>query len=1523
MFGSKTLKAALTGTTALIGVAMLMAPTSASAAPINGNVHGTHNMGAGEALVIGNLGDVATGAQTGITIQGVTATSIANNGTIGGTGGNTIGILVQSAGAIGGDISGGVDNHGTIFGGGTGGAIVIEQSSNISGGINNESDGLIDGSGVGIRVKGFSVLTGLISNAGHITVTGTAIQAASFSNLQGGIHNTGTINGSVVGIAVDTLSNISGGITNAAGKTIHGGSTAILVQDSDISGLIDNSGTVSGGKFGIHVQSTGNISGGIKNETTGVISGSTAGIKVNGGGSDISGGVDNFGHITGTGTGLGIEVAAGGNISGGIHNEAGAFIHGGSTGILLTGSSSSISGLVQNAGTISGGSKGIQVSGGNIGGGLENDTTGIISGFVAGILVTGTAAHINGAINNFGQITGTGGGGVGIEVSAGGGIGGTISNNVTVVNHVVTATGTITGGNTGILVTGAGSAIGGGIHNFGIIQDANQYGIKVAAGGVITTIDNAVTVDNNPDAQHQVLLAHGQIIGNTAGIDVNGAGSNINGNGVTNEGTISGDDGITVQSGGDISGGITNNVTTGTVNNVAGTLLFTGNINGTSRAGVFVTGTGSNISGGIDNFGNITGNEWGINASAGGHISGLIHNQQNALISGLHTGILATGAGTALGGGVTNAGSIRGDDLGINAAAGASIASVTNTVTGHIFGGSAGINITGAGSVINAINNAGTISGTTAINIGAGAGAGEINNTGTIGGNIGIKVAATGTITGGAGSSSNAILVNGPAGFINGGINNSGTIRSGGQAISVTGGGTINSGITNTATGVIHGTSATGTGINVSGAGSAINGGITNVGTIEGGAGVGDGIKVGAGAFIHGGIADTGLIQGGTFGINNAGTIGGTSASTGVRVTGAGTISGIHNTGTIQGDTNGIFVGGGGGANISGVGIDNFGTIRGGANGILVSNAHISGGITDEAGGIIDPVAGNAINLIGLTASTPITINGGSTDGTNTNDALIIGNVIDDTPGNGFSPVTVNDDFITQGNFSVSSMEVTAGTLTISGTNSITANTFTADNGSTVKFALNNNAVFGNIHVTNGATTLTGATIKVKVNNDSTLTDGKQLRIIEGDTVNNVVGAPVNGTLVADNSYVWNFSVLGGAAASTPTNNTDLFLQAILAHPIIATPGNQNDFVVLESLTGIGGNLGTILGNVNSAGSQQAVSNILTSTEPTIDGSDAQGSETVSDTTDTFEGTRLASLRTGEDETTGMSAGNMGYGVGAWGQAFGQYTDQGERDHIPGYTASTWGAALGVDTRNISDRAIFGVAFSYGHTNASSDNTNHTDTNVDNYQASLYGDYDFDHDTYVNGMVGYTWGNVDDTRHNVGAIPGVTAHGRYDTQQISAQAEAGRDYAMSGGMTLTPNVVAHWADFDPNSYTETGAGNADLHVNGKTLNMFELGGGVKAGWAFKNSDGTWLKPQLHAGYRYALVDDQIVDTAQFVGGGGAFSVPGPTPARSTVNLGASLKFLTTRNWTFTANYDFDWKDNYTSNAGFLRAGYKF
>lgn len=858
--------------------------------------------------------------------------------------------------------------------------------------------------------------------------------------------------------------------------------------------------------------------------------------------------------------------------------------------------------------------------------------------------------------------------------------------------------------------------------------------------------------------------------------------------------------------------------------------------------------------------------------------------------------------------------------------------------------------------------------------------------------------------SGGVSGISSGVLVK-TKGDISSGITNRGTIQGRSEGVLVNISSNISGGILNNGT-----ISSNHTGLNVANF-SSISGGITNSGKISGGS---VGVVSGNNSNISGGVVNQagGVISGGIIGIyveglsklvggiaNQAGGVvsGGTY---GILVAGDGNISGaITNSGKISGDIGGvmaqltstisggvdngvggiIFGGSGAGiwarnsSDISG-GITNSGTISSGNVGIYVqSNSDISGGVHNQAGGMItgqtgisvsaskisggitnagtiDGTGGTAISLVGLTGPTPITISGGQ----------IIGDVLDNAPVNGFSPVTVTGNFTSQGNFSVSSFSVSPGAaFTFGAGNNVTSNSAVSDSGTIVVSAAGS-SITGGLSVNAGGVLTTGGSFAVNgaltnagtitVDNGKVLTAttftgsaGSALNIQVGRAAGTLTGGELVATgsavdlrntalaisIVAGSQQLANGSTLvianGNAvevAADDPLKVTD---NASSLYKFTVTPGSgvTADDLLLTATISRSAATGPTVDDSGRTAALDVSDNVLALTEGRLTALRDGDYETNREKTARVEaGSKSRDGAAGEPNMSGMAAGNLPRGADAWGEAFGQHADQGERDNIAGFSASTWGGAAGIDTRNIADDVVAGVAVSYGHTDASSDNANTTATGVDSYQVTLYGDYDPIGESYIDGMVAYSWNRDETTRHDVGGVTGLDAHGSYDADQVAAQVEAGREYA-AGETILTPDIMAHAVWYGPRSYTESGAGGADLNVSGNNQTLIELGAGIKAGWIYGESDGSIIKPQIRAGYRYALVDDRIEDTAQFTGGGGTFTTQGPDPARSSVNLGGTLRYYTPSNWNFTASYDFDWKQDYTANAGSIKAGYRF
>ncbi len=450
-----------------------------------------------------------------------------------------------------------------------------------------------------------------------------------------------------------------------------------------------------------------------------------------------------------------------------------------------------------------------------------------------------------------------------------------------------------------------------------------------------------------------------------------------------------------------------------------------------------------------------------------------------------------------------------------------------------------------------------------------------------------------------------------------------------------------------------------------------------------------------------------------------------------------------------------------------------------------------------------------------------------------------------------------------------------------------------------------------------------------------TIHAGDEYLIADGNAI--VTNLNAAGEQVRDEFALFDFTgYMGNAAAITTAgaDNTQVYAEARVADLNSVTVNSNNahtaagllgvsrgEYSASAVLGGAGdnGELARVYDNVTRH-STATIDEALESIQSTVDGGNVVAATNVNNHTSDLIQTRLAALSSGE---TGATAGNVANGLRIWGQVFGETAEQDTRDTINGYDADTYGVAVGIDTSTLADKWIWGLAFAYGDTDVDSKNANTTETEVDTYQVALYANYDIDEATYVSGQLSYAFGENDIQRNNVGGVSGLTARGDFDSDTFGARAEVGRAYEVGQNTTLVPNLSANYMHYDADGYTETGAGGASLHVDQDELNIFELGAAVDASWMYQQASGGYLKPELRAGVRYDFIGDEVEATQSFVGGGTAFQTEGADDQHFALDLGAGVTYFTADNWEFTANYDFEWKEEYTAHAGYLRAGYKF
>jgi outer membrane autotransporter protein len=424
----------------------------------------------------------------------------------------------------------------------------------------------------------------------------------------------------------------------------------------------------------------------------------------------------------------------------------------------------------------------------------------------------------------------------------------------------------------------------------------------------------------------------------------------------------------------------------------------------------------------------------------------------------------------------------------------------------------------------------------------------------------------------------------------------------------------------------------------------------------------------------------------------------------------------------------------------------------------------------------------------------------------------------------------------------------------------------------------------------------------------------------EAGVISNVITGTGSGAAPAsesDNSFLYDFHLVA--------NGSNFDLKIDEANVVDAGSGNGNYArtadVLLKDLSGSSDpTINAIQTNIVNAGSEKEVEKLIESTQPSVSGGEMAGAMAFSDLSLGVSGDRLAALRTGAD--SGIATGDIARGLHMWAQGFGARADQDARNGVAGYDADTWGAAVGVDSDSaLGGNAVIGLAFSYGNTDVDNDDAANSESSVDSYQLTLYGNADLGNAFYLNAQAAYAWNSIETDRYNVGGT-GAHAHGAYDASTYAARAEIGHDISY-GRALITPHATADWTHFDPDSYTETGAGGANLHVAGDSLDIIEAGFGINASRAYRTSGGSYIEPKLHADYRYNFGDDQIATSSSFTAGGPAFRTEGAEAAPNRFTVGASLHYLSVNNWDLTASYDYDFRSNYGAHAAMLRAGYKF
>jgi len=534
--------------------------------------------------------------------------NVINNGTIGPPGEGDPGFLIGTGGILGSLV-----NNGTILGGGLHAGGTDEDDGEEEEGY-GPTGALTITSNVSLGVTNAGVISSVYGNGLQLGVGGDVEVAARPAGMVGSIVNTGHI-GSDYGDGIAALFGTNAGsLTNGPSGLIDGHDAIHIASTfQSWTGGIFNSGTIAGDHSAIRIgdrstYSEGDVSfsGGIHNNAGGLIQGGT-GPSILISGQSFSGGITNAGTITqlvpnfelydGPFDGEAIVITSH-TFGGGITNTG--LIDGrGGPAISIRNSVSVFSGDIVNGGTIHGFSDGIRIEAATVNGSISN--SGLIDGSSASTGVYVNVNSFNGSISNSGTITG---GANGLVVN-----GGTITGNIT---------------NSRLIESGSsGAGVHLGVHNF-TGNFTNSGTISGAVTGVLVHVDEF----------HGNFVNQGLIEGRGFGIDpgyVEIATSHVGD--IINNGTLSATtDALRLQIG-NLTGGVTNTglIEATTAGNNA---VYISNGNGTTFSNI----SGGRIAGDVFFAGKNANTFAGGQGSVAGNLFGLpdgnLHNDDSILITG-------------------------------------------------------------------------------------------------------------------------------------------------------------------------------------------------------------------------------------------------------------------------------------------------------------------------------------------------------------------------------------------------------------------------------------------------------------------------------------------------------------------------------------------------------------------------------------------------------------------------------------------------------------------------------------------------------------------------------------------------------------------------------------------------------------------------------------------------------------------------------------------------------------------------
>ncbi|MEE9212063.1 MAG: autotransporter outer membrane beta-barrel domain-containing protein, partial [Phycisphaeraceae bacterium] len=245
-----------------------------------------------------------------------------------------------------------------------------------------------------------------------------------------------------------------------------------------------------------------------------------------------------------------------------------------------------------------------------------------------------------------------------------------------------------------------------------------------------------------------------------------------------------------------------------------------------------------------------------------------------------------------------------------------------------------------------------------------------------------------------------------------------------------------------------------------------------------------------------------------------------------------------------------------------------------------------------------------------------------------------------------------------------------------------------------------------------------------------------------------------------------------------------------------------------------------------------------------------------------------------------------------FGKFVGSTNNQDPKTDRIGFRANSLGAQFGVDKEfqgifgNSNAVMIAGLAVEFLHTDLDLDQ-GRGEGDIDSFRIGPYASYSAGR-WFADAALTFGY-HLNDLGRNVVILPGIirTANGDYDAFDISLFMGGGYDIPV-GDFTITPDASIQYTAYFSESFTETGAGAANLNVDSRDISSLRAMVGVRVATTIE-TQGVKIVPNGFVGlaHEFFLDDEDEID-AVFSAGATKFTIDPSSATEDSIYYGTGV-----------------------------------